>query len=90
MPRTKTGVCNVVRWASARGKAVRAAGYRHSWSDIFSADDQVLISLLPLYDVEHLPAPEPPIDPAYELQGIEIVGTVQEDGTRRPRGWSSG
>jgi hypothetical protein len=83
VPRTKTGVCNVVRWAAAQGKTVRAAGYRHSWSDLFSADDQVLISLLSLYDVEHLPAPEPPIDPADELQGIEIVGTVHEDGVTK-------
>jgi hypothetical protein len=80
VPRTKGGVGNVVRWASANGRTVRAAGYRHSWSDVFSSDDQVLVSMLPLYDVEHLPASEPAIDPGNELQGIELVGTVIEEG----------
>jgi hypothetical protein len=83
VPRTKVGVCNLVRWAAKHGKTVRVSGYRHSWSDVFSADGQVLISLLPLYDVEHLPAPEPPIDPSNELQGIEVVGTVVEDGVEK-------
>ena len=46
VPRTKHGVREIVRWASANNKRVRAAGYRHSWSDVFSADGQVLISML--------------------------------------------
>ena len=83
IPRTKTGIRNIVRWAAANGLRVRAAGYRHSWSDVYSADGEVLVSMLPLYDVEHLPSPEPPIDSADELQGIEVVGTVVEDGTTR-------
>jgi hypothetical protein len=83
VPRTKGGIGNVVRWASANSRTVRAAGYRHSWSSVFSADGQVLVSMLPLYDVEHLPAPEPPIDPGNELQGIEVVGTVVEGGVTK-------
>src|ERR1700754_1600805 len=82
-PRTKTGVANVVGWAAAQGKTVRASGYRHSWSDVFSADGQVLVSMLPLRDVEDLPAPEPAIDPQDQLQGIEVVGTVVEDGVTK-------
>jgi hypothetical protein len=62
---------------------VRAAGYRHSWSDVFSADDQVLISTLPDEAVEKLPASEPAIDPRDKLQGIELVGTVHEDGVTK-------
>lgn len=50
VPRTKAGVSALVRWASAKGYTVRAAGYRHSWSDVFSADGQVLVSMLPPYD----------------------------------------
>lgn len=79
VPRTKQGVCDIVRWAAAHGRTVRAAGYRHTWSDLYSADGQVLVSLLPLRDVEQLPSREPPVDPTDELQGIEIVGTVAED-----------
>ena len=83
IPRTKHGVREIVRWARANNRTVRAAGYRHSWSDVFSADGEVLISMLPLDVVEHLPASEPAIDPRNELQGIRVVGTVQEDGVTK-------
>lgn len=79
-PKSKTGVCNLVRWANEHHKAVRAAGYRHSWSQIFSEDDQILISMLPLDVVEVLPGPEPGIDPSDQLQGIELVGHFEEEG----------
>jgi hypothetical protein len=83
VPRTKHGVREIVKWARANDKTVRAAGYRHSWSDVFSADGQVLISMLPPEVVDTLPAMEPPIDPKDELQGIELVGTVREHGVRK-------
>lgn len=83
LPRTKHGVAEIVRWARAQKKTVRAAGYRHSWSDVFSADGQVLISMLPASVVEDLPGSEPPIDPRDELQGIRVVGTVNEGGATK-------
>lgn len=83
IPRTKTGVCNLVKWAATQRNTVRVAGYRHTWSDLYSADDKVLISLLPLGIVENLPAAEPPMDPDDELQGIRIVGTIEEDGVTK-------
>jgi len=83
VPRTKRGVCEIVRWASANGKKVRASGYRHSWSNVFSSDGQVLVSMLPPDVVENLPASEPAIDPQNELQGIEVVGTIDEDGVTK-------
>jgi hypothetical protein len=83
MPRTKHGVREIVRWARANNKTVRAAGYRHSWSDVFSADGEVLISMLPAGVVENLPASEPPIHPRNELQGIQVVGTVHEGGVTK-------
>ncbi|MDQ4108343.1 MAG: FAD-binding protein [Actinomycetota bacterium] len=82
-PRTKHGVCEIVKWARARGKRVRAAGYRHSWSDTYSQDGGVLISILPVDQVETLPASHPPMDPRNELQGIKLVGTVKEDGVTK-------
>lgn len=82
VPRTKHGVREIVRWASANHKTVRAAGYRHTWSDLFSADGQVLISLLPP-EVVGIPATAPPIDPQNELQGIKLVGRVREDGVTK-------
>lgn len=78
IPRTRAGVCNIVRWARDNGKRVRGAGYRHTWGDLFAENDQVLISSLPLDDVEQLPAPEPAIDPANELQGISLVGATAD------------
>jgi FAD/FMN-containing dehydrogenase len=83
VPRSKQGVCEIVRWASARGKRVRAAGYRHSWSNVFSADDEVLVSMLALHVAEDLPAAHPPIDPHNDLQGIEVVGTIVEGGVEK-------
>jgi hypothetical protein len=83
VPRTKHGVREIVKWARANHKRVRAAGYRHSWSDVYSADGQVLISMLPPDIADTLPAAEPAIDPQDELQGIELVGRVREDGVRK-------
>lgn len=80
VPRTVTGVQNVVRWAARNDRKVRASGYRHTWSDLYSANDQVLISTLPLDVVEELPAKQPDMDPDNQLQGIRLVGRVREDG----------
>ncbi len=83
IPKTKVGICNLVKWAAANQKSVRVSGYRHTWTDLYSDTDQVLISLLPLDDVECLPAPEPGIDPSDQLQGIEIVGQIEEGGVTK-------
>ena len=83
VPKTVTGLRNLVRWASENGKTVRASGYRHTWTDLYAADGEVLVSLLDPQVVETLPAPEPPIDPHDELQGIEIVGEIDEAGVRK-------
>jgi hypothetical protein len=82
-PHTKAGVCNIVTWAASHQKTVRVSGYRHTWSDLYSGDGEVLISLLPLRVVSELPAEEPPIDPHNELQGIEVVGTIDESGVTK-------
>lgn len=83
IPRTKQGVCNLVRWAREHNKTVRVAGYRHTWGDLYSEDNQVLVSLLPVRFVEDLPSIEPKLDPKNELQGIAIVGTIQENGVEK-------
>src|SRR5262249_16830330 len=83
LPKTKIGVCNLVKWAATNSKTVRASGYRHTWSDLYSDNGEVLISTLPLDVVEDLPASEPGIDPSDELQGIKVVGTIQENGVTK-------
>ncbi|WP_225728944.1 MULTISPECIES: FAD-binding protein [unclassified Nocardia] len=83
LPRTRGGIQNLVRWAREHDKRVRVAGYRHSWTDIFGEDGCVLISLLPLREAEQIPSFPTPLDPANELQGINIVGTIAEDGVTK-------
>jgi hypothetical protein len=83
LPRTKKGIMNLVRWATANHKKVRVSGYRHTWESLYASDDQVLVSLLPLNVVEDLPARHPPIDPANELQGIKLVGEIVDGGVKK-------
>jgi len=55
VPSTVLGVSNVVKFCKDQSLRVRCGGYRHSWSDTFSADNEVLISLLDLKTVTDTP-----------------------------------
>lgn len=55
VPSTVLGLQNLVKFAKEKGLRVRCAGYRHSWSPIFSADDEILVSLLDLEEVTTIP-----------------------------------
>jgi len=75
-PETRTGVCNVVKWAVAHGKRVRAAGYRHTWSSIYGEDDGVMLSMIPAdratgKSYTPLPKPNPQED---DLEGVTFLG----------------
>ena len=84
VPKSKVGLCNLVKWAKSKSLSVRVSGYRHSWSDITVNDGQVLVSLLPPFQVDTLPANEQPIDKSNELQGIELLDNcVREDGVTK-------
>ncbi|MGF6886873.1 hypothetical protein ABIA39_005362 [Nocardia sp. GAS34] len=83
VPTTKAGVCNVVAWAAGQRRVVRAAGYRHSWNDVFGADGGVLISMLQLEQVDNLPADLAPVDRDNQLQGCTFVGVVEGKGLVR-------
>ncbi|KAF3929425.1 hypothetical protein AA313_de0201431 [Arthrobotrys entomopaga] len=54
-PKTVSELCNIVQQAKHSGQRVRVSGYRHSWSDIFSENGQVLVSILDEHLVETLP-----------------------------------
>ena len=71
-PKTKKGICNIVKYAKEKNKTVRVSGYRHTWSDLYSSDKQILISVLPLKQVTQLPDWNPPIDPDNKLQYIKL------------------
>ncbi|KAJ8069639.1 hypothetical protein OCU04_000073 [Sclerotinia nivalis] len=55
VPTTILGLSNLVKWAKVEGYRVRCSGYRHSWSNTFSQDKQVLVSMLNLESVEKIP-----------------------------------
>lgn len=80
VPRTKVGICNIVKWAKSQGKKVRATGYRHTFSDLYFDDENtVLISMLDLLDAEVIPEREFLPDLSSDLIGIEVL-RVTDDG----------
>ncbi|KAH6903835.1 hypothetical protein BKA70DRAFT_1110157 [Coprinopsis sp. MPI-PUGE-AT-0042] len=74
--RSIAGVCEVVKWAAKEGKKVRVAGFRHSWSDVFGKDGDVLVMFLPYDTLVDLPYKEPPSTWKTELSGIYPVASV--------------
>ncbi|KAE8447628.1 hypothetical protein EG329_010599 [Mollisiaceae sp. DMI_Dod_QoI] len=75
IPRTVYGLSNLVKFASAQGFRIRCAGYRHSWSSIFSADKQILVSLLNLEEVTKIPDAMS-IEPEVGIQATSTGGEV--------------
>ena len=53
-PRTIDEISKIIKYSKDEGKRVRAAGMKHSWSDLFSNDDEYLMYLLPLEATDHL------------------------------------
>ncbi|KAJ6509053.1 hypothetical protein C8R45DRAFT_463892 [Mycena sanguinolenta] len=84
MPSTVAGIERIVKYAKDNDMGVRCAGFRHSWSPIFGRNKQILISLLPLNEVEVLPnftALPLSLSKPNELQTIDIVkGTPRKKG----------
>lgn len=93
IPKTVFGLSNLVKYASANSYRIRCAGYRHSWSTIFSADKQILVSLLNLEAVTKIPdamsiepeegvkvTGEGEVVEGNEFMGIELVESVGGEG----------
>ncbi|KAJ6118506.1 hypothetical protein N7471_013126 [Penicillium samsonianum] len=55
VPTTVYGVQQIVRYAKQHDLRVRCGGYRHSWSNIFSQDNEIFISLLDLHQATKIP-----------------------------------
>lgn len=84
IPKTKKGIKNIVKWANKNKIKVRAAGYRHTWSDLYCDHNQAIISLLPIEYSENIKLPHPQYDPDNnELHSIEIVKIIEEDGQEK-------
>lgn len=80
VPKTVLGLQNLVKWAKRYDFRVRCGGYRHSWSDTFSQEKHILVSLLNLEEVTKIPDamsievhPEYE-DPTNELKVIKLGG----------------
>lgn len=71
VPTTVLGLQNVVKYAKSNNFRVRCSGYRHSWSTTFSADKEILVSLLDLKEVTNIPDPLA-IGPNVTLNGNEL------------------
>ncbi|CAE6392647.1 unnamed protein product [Rhizoctonia solani] len=80
--RTEIGLCNLVKWAAGMKKKVRVAGYRHTWSDFYSSDNEVLVMLLPIKVLTDLPSYSPSMEEIQkhsDLVGIEVAGAKSKE-----------
>jgi FAD/FMN-containing dehydrogenase len=78
VPTKVLGLQNLVKYAIENKKRVRCAGYRHSWSPVFSDDNEILVSMIPLKQATDLPDPHVLLPNAAanltnELKTIELV-----------------
>lgn len=90
IPSTSYGIQQIVKYAKTRGLRVRASGYRHSWSPVFSDDGQIIISTLGLIEATKLPnIVSLPGSQFFvrgtELNSIDFVGTPQKGQKRLVR-----
>lgn len=77
IPKKVLGLQNLVKYAKEHNFRVRVGGYRHSWSNSFSQNGEILISLLNLKEVTTIPDPlsigPDYIDPQNELKVIQMA-----------------
>ncbi|GJE93853.1 FAD-binding domain-containing protein [Phanerochaete sordida] len=74
--RSVESVRKVVKWAAAKSRRVRVTGFRHSWSEIFGRNGDVLIMFLPFDTLVTLPYQDPAASWVTELSGITPVASV--------------
>ncbi|KAH9903848.1 hypothetical protein F4778DRAFT_781225 [Xylariomycetidae sp. FL2044] len=77
LPTTVLGVQNLVRYAVANNLRVRCAGYRHSWSSVFSQENEILVSFVNLDQVTTLPDPMSIIPGDYAGTGVAELKTIE-------------
>ncbi|KAH7118729.1 hypothetical protein B0J11DRAFT_591121 [Dendryphion nanum] len=77
LPNTVRGVQNIVHFAIKHGYRVRCAGYRHSWSSIFSEDNGIFISFVNLNTVTTLPDPMSIVPGEYNTNTVPELKTIE-------------
>ncbi len=63
---------HLIKYAKANNFRVRCSGYRHNWTSTFSADNEILVSLLGLEKVTTVPDPLA-IGPDAVASGNELI-----------------
>ena len=87
-PKTADEISKVIKFAKRKGKRIRAAGMKHSWTELFSDNEEYLMYLLPLEVTDHLSfariglqGVEAELEKwASELTGIELDDSFGEAG----------
>jgi len=80
-PKTKYDICRIVKWAKSEGKNVRVSAYKHSWTNLYAQNHDILVSLLDFAQSELIPAIHKKLDNNTPFQKIELVGnSFQEEG----------
>ncbi|KAF2711582.1 hypothetical protein K504DRAFT_532151 [Pleomassaria siparia CBS 279.74] len=77
LPNTVKGVQNIILFALKNGYRVRCAGYRHSWSPIFSQNNEIIISFVNLHTVTTLPDPMSIVAGEYDPKTVPELKTIQ-------------
>jgi FAD/FMN-containing dehydrogenase len=77
LPTTVLGIQNIVKYARKTGRRVRCSGYRHSWSSIFSEQNEILVSFVNLDVVTRLPDPMSIVGGEYTTQDVPELKTIE-------------
>ncbi|KAJ9668811.1 hypothetical protein H2201_001057 [Coniosporium apollinis] len=77
LPTTVRGVQNIVQYASENNLRVRCAGYRHSWSSVFSQDNEIFISFVNLEQVTTIPDPMSLLPGEYNPATVTELKTIE-------------
>jgi hypothetical protein len=82
VPKTKSAICQIIKWAKKNNKRIRAGGFRHTLSNLYTeSTESIFISMIDLRDAEILPLHDPIPDLSSDLVGIEILKEI-ENGTK--------
>ncbi|EJD43024.1 FAD-binding domain-containing protein [Auricularia subglabra TFB-10046 SS5] len=72
LARSLEGVRRVARWAARTGRKLRVSGYRHTWSDLWTEDGEVILTFVHPDGRETLPYADAPAGWHSELHGVSL------------------
>lgn len=72
VPKSKNDIVKIIKWSRLHGKRVRCSGYRHTWNEMYSENNEVLIAMIPLEQSDIL-SEDVKIDKSNDLLNIEMI-----------------